>query len=595
VNRSNTNPVRKMNSIKKILHSVLHPFQHPLVLPGHPLSPLDAKAEQLGIAMVDRFFENEGRSIANVFARFLGNEKEEAVRALKKDYHVIFEHRLRAIALRMDAAEKHQLEPVPLGELGHPLDDVAYEAVFEASKNLKDISPLLGTIPKSALRHWLSLLGWAVAFNASALWVLIRHGRLRVTPYRIKVATPDFGDSYLWQTIYDAWTERLVLNHGDLLMISEEHRLSQNIPFPIVSPLSFKVPIVAWLRRVVWPGIVSTLSMLILAVKGRRDPRIVEAAVRALNMAGSSITVWRIGFNVRASWYLDLMDYSSKHNLKGVIFRSFGMKIVRWPYAQIESPGTPISYLGYDLFLSGGPYQKEQYQKTWNSSMISVSVGQFRNDRHIAYGPRLNQSYAQLIRDRISIGEKMALFLTGNDTPGLQAAGETLFRIVIPIFANRPGWFLVIKPKKSERIYGVLSKMRDDPEIAPNLDAKNVIVLPCDVKNPEVCPTAWLLKRTTMGVTLPGSVHFEGLVLNVPLIAYFPINQQTPARQLLIELGLLQDSEKGFREKLEEILIDNGSYTFPVEKIRQAFDPFADHEALSRIGDVLFVRKNGVI
>jgi hypothetical protein len=584
-----------MNCLKKILHSVLHPFQHPLLLPGHPLSPLDAKAEQLGIAMVDRFFEKEGRSVANVFARFLGSEKEEGIRALKKDYHVILENRLRAIALRMDPAQNHHLEPLPLGELGHPLDAYAYEAVFEASKDLERINPLLNSKPRPALRHWISLLGWAVAFNSSALLVLLRHGRLNVSPCGAQVATPDFGDPELWKSICDSWTESGVLEEDGLLMVSEYYCLSQNMPFPVVAPYLFKVPIDAWLKRVVQPGFRMTFSLLTLAIRGRRDPRIVEAVVRALNLAGTSIIVWRIGFNVRASWYLDLMDYSSKHNLKGVIFRSFGMKLVRWPYAQIESPGTPISYLGYDLFLSGGPYQKEQYQNTWNPNLESVSVGQLRNDRHIAYGPRLNQSYAQIIRDRISGGEKMALLLTGNDSPGLQAAGEALFRMAIPIFANRPGWFLVIKPKKSERIYGVLNKMRDDPEIAPLLEAKNVIVLPCDVKNPEVCPTAWLLKRTTMGVTLPGSVHFEGLALNVPLIAYFPINQQTPARQLLIESGLLQDSEKGFKAKLEEILHDQESFKFPVEKIREAFDPFADHDALSRIGDVLFVRKTGVI
>lgn len=580
-----------MNSLKKKLHSFLHPFQHPFVLPGHPLSPLDAYAERLGTAMVDRFFENEGRSIADVFAPFLGKEKEEGIRALKKDYHVILEQRLRAIALRMDPAENHQLEPLPLGELGHPLDDVAYEAVFKASMDFEGIKPLPNTIPHSALRHWISLLGWAVAFNASALLVLLRHGRLKVTPYRVQVATPDFGDPDLWKSICDAWTESGVLKEDGLLMVSEEHRLSQNIPFPTVNPLLFKVPIGPWLQRVVGPGLKMTFTILAMAIRGRRDPRIVEAAVRALNLAGTSIVVWRIGFNVRASWYLDLMDYSSKHNLKGVIFRSFGMKMVRWPYAQIESPGTPISYLGYDLFLSGGSYQKEHYQKTWNPNLESVSVGQLRNDRHIAYGPRLNQKYAQIIRNRIAGGEKMALLLTGNDSPGLRAAGETLFRVVIPIFANRAGWFLVIKQKKNEQTNGVLSRVRKDPEIGPLLEAKNIVLLPCDARSPEVCPTAWLLKRTIMGVTLPGSVHFEGLALNIPLIAYFPINQETPARQLLIELGLLQNSEKGMKDKLEELLQAPRSFTFPVEKIREAFDPFADHEALCRIGDLLFMRK----
>jgi hypothetical protein len=305
-------------------------------------------------------------------------------------------------------------------------------------------------------------------------------------------------------------------------------------------------------------------------------------------MAGTSISVWRIAFNISARWYLDLMDSSSKHNLKAVIFRRFKMGLVRWPYAQIESPGSALSYLGYDLFLSAGPYQKKTYGVSWNPKLTSVSVGQLRNDRNIIYGRRLKREYADEISSRITAGKRMALLLPGNDSPGLQHAGERLLRMVLPLFSDRKDWFVVIKPKKIEKTHGVMSKIKSDPDLSTILINKDVVVLPCDELHQEVCPTGWLLLYTSLGATLPGSVQFEGLALGVPLVGFFPINQNTPARVLLKECGLLYSTENDFLNRFKMGLNSTSKIQYQLSKIRENFDPYADHDAIARVGHQLF-------
>jgi hypothetical protein len=360
------------------------------------------------------------------------------------------------------------------------------------------------------------------------------------------------------------------------------------VPFPILDPASFRVPVGAWLSRVVGPGLRLTATVLAHAVRGRRDPRAVEAAVRALNLATASLRAQRIAFNVRARWYLDVMDYSALHNLKAAIFRPFGMGLACWPYHQLETPGSGLSYLGYDLFLSGGPYQHREYGATWNPGMQAVSVGQLRNDRRLAYGPRLNRQYAERVDQRLRAGERMAVLFAGNDDPGFRAGGETLFRVTVSVFAGRPGWFLVIKPKKAERPDGVLSHMCRDPAIAGLLAKDNVVLLPCDAENPEVCPSAWLIERMNLGAALPGSVHWEGLARGKRMIAYFPVNQRTPALGALIKDGLLHETADSFRRALEAAADRPDSVAVPTDRIRADFDVFGDDKALSRIADALF-------
>lgn len=574
-----------MGLLRTALSGILHPFASPTLLPGQPLSPLDAAAERLGLPAVEALFTEHPavRRIAVAFGQFLG-DKTEGTRALKKDYHIALERRLRAMALHLDPADGYGLGPLPLGRTGHPLDGHALRLLGRAA----DASGLLraGGLGR-AFRHWLQLLAWAAAFVGGMVFVLVTHGRPRVVPRVPRVATADFWEADFWTTFDDVLKDAGLWSDDCLLMVRERGGLEQ-VPFPMIEPGALPVPVGPWLRRVVGPGVRLVAAILAAAVSGRRDPRVVEAAVRALNLAATSLNIWRIAFNIRPRWYLDIMDYSAVHNLKAVVFRSFGTGLVYWPYHQLESPGSALSYFGYDLFLSGGNYQFRQYGSTWNPNMEVRPVGQIRNDRRIAYGPRLVRAHADRLTAWLDSGEKMAVLFTGNDDPGFRGGSEMLFRTVLGLFAGRKGWFLVIKPKKTERPGGVLQQMREEEETSALMEHDNVILLPCDESNPEVCPSAWLIEQMSLGASLPGSIQWEGLAMGKPLVSLFPVNQDTPAIRFLKDEGLLFETADGFKRRVEEIVARPGEFSVPLDRIHDDFDIYGDDQALGRICEALF-------
>lgn len=576
-----------LKTLSRQFRRILHPYHHPDILPGRPLSPLDAIGERAGVRTVEAVFAANSLplAIAQAFARYLG--EDEGARAIKKEYHVVFDKRLHAVALRLDPAERHNLDPLPLGEAGHPLDLSALH-VFSDHWNIAPWKSVFVCSLTNKVHHWLALIAWAVTFLGHSLAILVRQGTGSIEPLRAKVATPDFWASSFWCAFRSAAEENGEWSDNAMLMVRERgDRGLEDVPFPSVNPAQFRVPRTEWLKMVIIPGLRLVAQVLVLAIKGRYDPKTVEISIHALRLANSSLKSWRVAFNVRARWYLDIMHYSADHCVRASIFRRFGMGLVAWPFHQFDSPGSTVSYVSHDLFIAGGNSQPRNYGGSWNPHTKSLALGQLRNDRRVAYTNHMDNQVADEIARRLAEGQRMAVLFPDNDDPGWHAAGKTLYRAAIPLLANRPGWFLVIKQKKPPRHDGVWEQTLADPNIGPLLSADNIMNIHRAYGVEDTCPAAWLIERMILGISLSGTVQWESLARGKPHLAYFPVNQDTPAVNGLKADGLLCETFEAFRDRVEAALADPAAVTLPLQRVRDDFDVYADDNALSRIATAL--------
>ena len=120
---------RMIAVVRAAARKLFHPFPYFNVLPGHLLSPLDAAAERIGQSIVEEFFaeSRDARAISTAMCRYFNDT--EATRALKKEYHNVFERRMRGVALYLDPAEQYGFGPIERGSLNHPLDSHALAAL----------------------------------------------------------------------------------------------------------------------------------------------------------------------------------------------------------------------------------------------------------------------------------------------------------------------------------------------------------------------------------------------------------------------------------------------------------------------------------
>jgi hypothetical protein len=577
-----------LNMLKKFARALLHPFEHPDILPGQPLSRLDAQAERLGVPLVEGLFAESrvARRMAQSFARFLGDDG--GARAVKKEYHALLEKRLRAVALHLDPAENHDLAPLPLGRLGHPLDHYAWTVLSKSREEPSREHEFRAGIT-NRLRHIISLFVWAAGFLSWSLSVLFRDGRAAVSPVKTNFATTDFWGNEFWAAFQDVVKENGDWDEGCFLLVRERGDTTMDdAPFPDVAPSDFRVPWMEWIEYSVAPAARLIVEVLMLALWGARDPRNIEVAIRVFAVAVMTLDARRIAYNVHSKWYVDIMDYSAYHCVKAAVFRKIGTRLIGWPYHQFDSPGSTLSYLDYSIFVAGGEYQSREYGASWNPETKNVAVGQLRNDRRVAYSKYLDPKITNKIQARINAGDRIAVLFADNDSPGWHAGGMSLYRTVLPYLVNCPGWFLVIKQKKPPKPNGVIEQIIADPKVGPLLSHHNVLLIPRESADEDVCPAAWLIEHMDLGVSLPGTIQWESLAKAKPHIAYFPANQDTAAVRGLKKDRLLLESTDDLRKRLSELVNDPDSCVIDLERIRKDFDVYADDQALSRIAKFLF-------
>lgn len=567
-----------VNTLRRLARRLMHPFPRFPYLACHVLSPTDARAERIGLDCTEALFaEQRARPVVDALVRFL--DDCEAERALKKEYHRVYEERLRAVALAADPTETHGMDALHPGPLASPLDGWAAADL--------GVSVPLETRGGTAL-HWLSLLVAAAGFLGTALSILLFWGRTGGRPVACRVAAPNFWHPAYWSLLQAAAEEAGLWHDGDLLFVLEDSAAAQrfvNGPFPSVDPSTLPVPRGQWLRLVLLPGLALVPKVLLAAMRGGGDARVVELAARALNVAARSLAVWRVAFNVRCRWYLDTEHNSALHNLRGIILRKFGSGVVRWAYSQNESPGVYTSFLGYDLFLSGGPFQYENYRQSWYPGLKNVSVGQIRNDRRMNGDANVAPDLRDAIESRLARGERMAVYFGGNLGVGFDRPMRDSLAALLAEVANREGWFLVIKPKFREGFYDLCAT---DSRLGGIHDGGNVLAIHYPKDGAEVCPAGWLIDRMSLGLTLPGSVQFEALTSNRVMMAYWPTTQDSVTRRGLRDAGLLHEDPELLGQTICRFLEAPEQFAPPLDWVRQGFDPFADDRALDRVAAALF-------
>jgi|AGTN01.2.fsa_nt_gi hypothetical protein len=569
------------NRIARWATRLLHPHPRFPFLPLHMLSPADAVAERLGTDAVDRTFQRpEVTRLARAFVRFL--DDEEAERALRKELHAVYEQRLRAVALTMDPPGSHGFDSLSPGPLGHPLDAAALADLLphlpEGTK-----APAIPAPPR--LLQWFSLFSVAAITLGGALGVLLLHGRARVEPRHARVAAPNFWTIPSWRHLKDAAAENGLWRGNDLLFVLEHAahvQVFRDSGFPCMDPAQ-PVPAGDWLVRVAGPAVALTVRSLWAAALKPADPLVLEVAARTLNLAARALKVWRMAFSLRCRWFLECADDSSLPILRAAILRKFGGASVRWPYSQNESPGIHLSYLGFDLYLSGGELQAAHYRSSWRTQMRTLAIGQVRSDRR--YSITADPSIAAAIAGRIAAGQHMAVYFGGSSGVGFERPMRELARRSLRVLADRPDWFVVIKPKLNDALY---RDWEQDSELAALLSAPNVMALHYSRPSVETCAPAWLIPRMALGLTVPGSVVIEALTAGVPCLSYWPVVTRTVLHDRLRADGLEVNDFASLDAALACAAVDPAGLAFDRQWYRWAGDVQGDDRALDRVARTLF-------
>jgi hypothetical protein len=567
----------------------LHPFPHFPLLQTYLYSPLDRTAEQQAFPAVERAFETNRTIIliARHFARFL--DDKDSNRCLRKDLLCVIERRLRAVALYVDPAEHHGYGKVDFGGLGHPLDPMAADIIAKAADI--DIIPLPGARVRA--KAYIALLAWGVSLVSAALFIWLRYGRRRVDLRNTRVAAPHYISRQIITRVRQACIEQGCWRDDSLLFVQESDLQAEPVA-DVIQVAALPVERSEWAHRVVLPAVRLTWAVWGTALRARRDPLAIELATRALNLAASSLPVWRLAMNVRCRWLIDFADYSSIHNLRAVIIRKWGGDLVRWPYTETEGPGLGFRYLDYGAFVAGGSYHYRTYAGSWRADCRPVAVGLARNDQVL--NDQEDALAAREIRaaidSRLTAGQRMVVFFANNELPGFVEVALTLLAAVWSLVKGRDDWFLVLKPKKTKEEGGFFDRLYEDPRMIGLSTAGNVLV--SDFPDPasgKTTPPAWLIDRMTLGLTLPGTIQAESLTRARPTVAYFPVIQDTPLTRVLFAHGLAFTDEVALRDTVGLFMNGEPTISVPVEWARETWDPFADGLAIDRITSLLFLER----
>ena len=570
-----------LSGLRKALQVLVKPFPPFSLLPGGYYSRLDTVAEGISLELVEKFFQNSNlaQKIARAYVDYL--EDVEAERALKKGYHVAFEQRLRTVALR-DDSESLGLN---LSSDPHPLDP-------HAGRSLTDCDPEF-PVPFAPgfghrLRHWLLTLIEGFRFLVNAVLILLRYGAKGCEPIRCRIAAPDFAPPAHWSQLKDACVALGDWSSGHLTVVMErgDNPGLRDSEFSTVDPDSMPVPRRAWIDRVLIPGLFLVFRLAPLTVLAVRDSRCLELIAECFRQANASLKVWRIAFNVSFVYYLDNVEYDAVHNVKGIVFRKFGGRLVRWPRSQMDMPGAGLSYLGYDLFLSGGEYQAKAHGASWWPQTDLISVGLMANDRRVVARGDVRSTTTAQIEKHLKAGRRLAVFFGGSFVPTAKKHALEILATMRRVQSDLEDWTVVFKPKGfyQQDFYGW---MEADPRLHGWSDEKTVVAIRYDAPDHHPCATNWLIEQMSLGVCLGGSVQVEGLTRGVPVLSHRAFCTETPYIDVLRQYGLHHSDPQALEEALRLYLEDPEAFSIPYGWFRENFDPFSDDQALVRIAGLL--------
>ena len=181
----------------------------------------------------------------------------------------------------------------------------------------------------------------------------------------------------------------------------------------------------------------------------------------------------------------------------------------------------------------------------------------------------------------------MVVVFGPSDVPGIWPFFLRQLGIVLDAAARSNDWFVVVKPKGSDRLYAEAEKY---PDLARRMQNEHAIFVRYPIPGREVCSTGYLMDKMTLGVSLGGSVMAEALCRNRAVMAFYPVSGETPLRQKLLELGLLHTTEGSFQAALNAFMADPAVKIkiLPFAWFKERFDPFGDARVLDRFAAALY-------
>ncbi|PPR11132.1 MAG: hypothetical protein CFH41_01233 [Alphaproteobacteria bacterium MarineAlpha11_Bin1] len=576
-----------MRAVRKLAHAILHVSPELKIAPADIYSRLDGAVQQFGLDATERFFAESqaAQALAREMCRFL--DDPEAERSLKKGYHVRQEHRARIIALRTDPP----FGPVSVPTGWHPIDRRTADGIIDSGLHPGPITTRATVVSRILLM--LSPVVWGVIFIWKALSVLtLASGR--PNPINSPLASHNFLRPYIFGVFADYLKSAGVLKDAapPFIIVTDQpdEKVVDSAIATTLNVNTLRVPAVPWLSNVVWPGTLLFARIVWITVRHGKDARVPMLAAVAMRQAFHSIYIWRIGYNTRFRFFLDIAEYNEHHNLKAIIFRKFGGKVARWPTSSIDSPGSITSYLGYDIFLSPGPYQSDTYGRTWSPTCSSLAVGFLHKDPCFGSGTDVADEYEELISHHLGAGKKM-IVLFGSSDASTECFGPPMADMLMAVrevLAGRDDYLVVIKPKgrKGEYLHKIL---QNSHRLAEWLAGPDVLSVHYDETDTEVCGAGWLIDRMAIGIGNAGTVMTEAMAHRKPYIAYYPVFAPTPLSEKMVREGFMHDNIQSFTYALAHMIDAPEAINVPVEWLREQFDPFDDDKALERVVDALFV------
>jgi len=561
------------------LVELARPFPPPNYALGIYMSPLDAFGATQGEQAVKNALQLPGvRRMAAALKDFLADERADI--ALAKACHATFEQRLRVVALHEDPPTDYGFGAgIAMPPLGHPLDRVARQ-VLRADPSPSGTSRMDG----GSLRVLVGLLlaaTWLVVEAAVIGW---RFGQGTVTTSWFRIGAPS-QIFRRWAVFRDAAAALGVWRDDALLLVAEEEGLTEG-PGWLAQVRLAGLPVEArrWRAETLAPCVILAMRAVAGAIRGMRDPWTLQAAAEAVGLARESLPIQRLLHSHRFKWYLDVEEYTGRHVVRAIVLGRFGAGLVRWPHAVMDTPGASMSWLMYDLFLCFGPYERLTLGQTWRPDGRAAVVGLVQNDRRMAQ--QVTRHYRETIEAFKATGGKVVAYFLPSVMEGREPLIAATLDVLLRVFASRPDWLLLVKPKGIKSTRQLDSILSSTPDLAEAL--KIALVVRYENVDQEPCPVGWAISQIELGVGI-GTVPFEMLSRGKPAFVHYPVIHPTPATERLVACGLMHNTPAAFEEALQRWLAAPASFSVPYDWFRDMFDPFLDDQALTRVAEQLLL------
>jgi hypothetical protein len=555
----------------------------PLPVPsGQYYSKLDVVAEAISGDRVDTFFHAPAAvRITAAMVRYFGDPKAQL--ALKKGYHVAYENRLRLVALDADPPSANGFEPFPLPKPRHPLDPWAARDLAANTETPVSV-PTVGLGARTL--HVAMAAGRSLVFLAEACAVQFHRAGRQAPPLRSAIATPNFQAPERWQPFLDAALSIGRWRRGNMTVVRlrDDIRMPPNGEFQTLNPARIAVPRYKWLVAVLLPAFRLVGVMVPLLLRHCGDARAVELVLEAIRQARHSVVIWRVGFNLECTVFIDNMEYHAHHAVRAMVLRKFSIRVVRWPHSEVDSPGAALRYLQYDAYLNAGPYPQRAFGDTWDKSCRAVAVGYPQHSRAMKKSFPVRPDYDRAIRSHLAADRKMLAYFGPSEVQGLKPFTRDLVAALLSLVERHDNWFIVIKPKLRDYFY---DQIANDARLRNLATHPAVVCIRYPEPGIEVCPPGWLIENMTCGAGGPSSVQIEALTSDKPYFAYFPVAPDTAYKAKLRTQGLLHTDLVSFGGALGSFM-DGQHIDIDFAWFRDMFDPYGDDAAMLRVAEHLF-------